>query len=182
MKKCSFTVLPRRVTVEDDAYRDSPPAMTEEGVDVGKGRKGIFKKKSTSSSITSAIKKAPSISSVYDDQQEVFVGWRTFCCRLLHEHWHIQVHITQTNDLIFTYWCLSKYFVLLFILYLVRTHQVFRVLFRAIVVAIIKWWLLSPQNKTISPLMPIQRVEKCLSLVSIPLYKLSCNIYLGSSK
>ncbi|MPC87449.1 hypothetical protein E2C01_082311 [Portunus trituberculatus] len=44
--------------------------MAEEGGDVGKGRKGIFKKKSTSSSITSAIRKAPSISSVYDDQQE----------------------------------------------------------------------------------------------------------------
>lgn len=45
--------------------------MTEEGGDGGKGRKGIFKKKSTSSSITSVIRKAPSVSSVYDDQQEV---------------------------------------------------------------------------------------------------------------
>ncbi|XP_063871430.1 protein unc-80 homolog isoform X10 [Scylla paramamosain] len=69
-QKLQTTRVIRRVTVEDDVYRDSPPAMAEEGGDVGKGRKGIFKKKSTSSSITSAIKKAPSISSVYDDQQE----------------------------------------------------------------------------------------------------------------
>ncbi|KAK4295652.1 hypothetical protein Pmani_031795 [Petrolisthes manimaculis] len=60
----------RRVTIEEDTCHDSPPTMTEEGGDGGKGRKGIFKKKSTSSSITSVIKKAPSVSSVYDDQQE----------------------------------------------------------------------------------------------------------------
>ncbi|XP_050693714.1 protein unc-80 homolog isoform X3 [Eriocheir sinensis] len=68
-QKLQTTRVIRRVTVEDDAYRDSPPTMAEEG-EVGKGKKGIFKKKSTSSSITSAIRKAPSISSVYDDQQE----------------------------------------------------------------------------------------------------------------
>lgn len=67
----------RRVTIEEDTCHDSPPTMTEEGGDGGKGRKGIFKKKSTSSSITSVIRKAPSVSSVYDDQQEVIPNIHT---------------------------------------------------------------------------------------------------------
>ncbi|XP_069159541.1 protein unc-80 homolog isoform X1 [Procambarus clarkii] len=73
-QKLQTTRVVRRVTVEEDTYRDSPPTMTEEGGDAGKGRKGIFKKKSTSSSITSVIRKAPSVSSVYDEQQEDSTG------------------------------------------------------------------------------------------------------------
>ncbi|XP_071534011.1 protein unc-80 homolog isoform X8 [Panulirus ornatus] len=69
-QKLQTTRVVRRVTIEEDTYRDSPPTTAEEGGDGGKGRKGIFKKKSTSSSITSVIRKAPSVSSVYDDQQE----------------------------------------------------------------------------------------------------------------
>ncbi|XP_042207937.1 protein unc-80 homolog isoform X3 [Homarus americanus] len=69
-QKLQTTRVVRRVTVEEDAYRDSPPTMTEEGGEGGKGRKGLFKKKSTSSSISSVMRKAPSVSSVYDDQQE----------------------------------------------------------------------------------------------------------------
>lgn len=74
---CMLFFSLRRVTIEEDTCHDSPPTMTEEGGDGGKGRKGIFKKKSTSSSITSVIRKAPSVSSVYDDQQEVILNTHT---------------------------------------------------------------------------------------------------------
>ncbi|CAL4236571.1 unnamed protein product, partial [Meganyctiphanes norvegica] len=63
----------RRVTVDEDLeikIRDSPLTSAEEGGEGGRSRKGLFKKKSTSSSITSVLKKAPSVSSVYDENLE----------------------------------------------------------------------------------------------------------------
>lgn len=69
------------MTLEDDLYRDSPSTLTEEGGGdgsgeggggtVSKGRKGLFKKKATSTSITSVLKRTSSVSSGFDEQPEV---------------------------------------------------------------------------------------------------------------
>ncbi|KAF2344210.1 hypothetical protein FHG87_025034 [Trinorchestia longiramus] len=79
--KTQTTRIVRRVTVEDDPYRDSPSTLTEEGAEgsgeggggggtkVG-GRKGIFKKKATSTSITSVLKRTSSVSSILDEPAE----------------------------------------------------------------------------------------------------------------
>ena len=77
----------RRVAVENDPYRDSPSTLTEEGGEGsgeagssgGKGgRKSLFKKKGTSTSISSVLKKTSSVSSIIEDQPEV--STKSFCC------------------------------------------------------------------------------------------------------
>lgn len=73
------------MTVEDDQYRDSPSTLTEEGGDgsgeggggggkIG-GRRGIFKKKATSTSITSVLKRTSSVSSILDEPPEVTISY-----------------------------------------------------------------------------------------------------------
>lgn len=64
--------------MEDELYRDSPSTLTEEGGDgsgeggmILKSRKGLFKKKATSTSITSVLKRTSSLSSGFDDQPDV---------------------------------------------------------------------------------------------------------------
>nr|XP_027221615.1 protein unc-80 homolog [Penaeus vannamei] len=84
-QKIQTTRVVRRVTVEDDTCRDSPSTMVDEGSDVIKTKKGLFKKKSAAT-ITSAIKKAPSVGSVYDDQQEDSPGGQSPASTLRRRH------------------------------------------------------------------------------------------------
>ncbi|KAK7065542.1 hypothetical protein SK128_001024 [Halocaridina rubra] len=85
-QKIQTTRVVRRVTVEDEPYRESPSTMVDELGDGGRGRKGLFKKKATSASITSVMRKAPSVSSVYDDQQEESPGGQSPASTLRRRH------------------------------------------------------------------------------------------------
>ncbi|RXG52304.1 hypothetical protein Avbf_16127, partial [Armadillidium vulgare] len=60
------TRVVRRVTLGEDGTRDSPAPDESEG----KSKKSLFRKKGTSTSITSTLKRGPSLSSVYDDAEE----------------------------------------------------------------------------------------------------------------
>ena len=63
----------RRVPVDEDLYRDSPSTLTfdPDADPPFKSRRGLFKKKATSTSITSVLKRASSLSSGYDDSIDV---------------------------------------------------------------------------------------------------------------
>ncbi|XP_066978451.1 protein unc-80 homolog isoform X1 [Macrobrachium rosenbergii] len=88
-QKIQTTRVVRRVTVEEEPYRDSPMTLVDEVSDGGRGRKGRFKKKGTSTSITSVMRKAPSVSSVYDDQQEESPGGQSPASTLRRRHHQI---------------------------------------------------------------------------------------------
>ncbi|XP_042889771.1 protein unc-80 homolog isoform X4 [Penaeus japonicus] len=96
-QKIQTTRVVRRVTVEDDTCRDSPSTLVEEGADVTKSRKGLFKKKSATT-ITSAIKKAPSVGSVYDDQQEDSPGGQSPASTLSSRHHPMMISRQPEHD------------------------------------------------------------------------------------